>query len=52
MKAVIYIRKSTDRDDKQALSLESQLDFCRSVAKSEKLEVIEVIEESKSAKAP
>ena len=52
LKAVIYIRKSTDRDDKQALSLESQLDFCRSVAKSEKLEVIEVIEESKSAKAP
>ena len=32
MKAIIYYRKSTDRDDKQANSLEHQLENCRRVA--------------------
>jgi len=32
MKAIIYYRKSTDRDDKQANSLEHQLSNCRKVA--------------------
>ncbi len=34
-KAVIYVRKSTEGTEKQALSLESQLDFCRDIAKIE-----------------
>lgn len=51
-KAVIYVRKSTEGTEKQALSLESQLDFCRDIAKSEWLEVVEVIQESMSAKSP
>lgn len=50
--AVIYARKSTTWDDRQALSLESQLDFCKKKAKEEGLNVVEVIQESMSAKDP
>lgn len=50
MKAIIYYRKSTDRDDKQANSLEHQLWNCRRSAKVYELDVIEEIWESKSAK--
>lgn len=50
MKAIIYYRKSTDRDDKQANSLEHQLWNCRRTAKVYELDVIEEIWESKSAK--
>lgn len=50
MKAIIYYRKSTDRDDKQANSLEHQLWNCRRTAKIYELDVIEEIWESKSAK--
>lgn len=49
-KAIIYYRKSTDRDDKQANSLEHQLWNCRRTAKNYELDVIEEIWESKSAK--
>lgn len=49
-KAIIYYRKSTDRDDKQANSLEHQLWNCRRTANNYKLDVIEEIWESKSAK--
>ncbi len=50
MKAIIYYRKSTDRDDKQANSLEHQLWNCRKTAKNYELDVIEEIGESRSAK--
>ena len=50
MKTIIYYRKSTDRDDKQANSLEHQLGNCRRISKMNNLEVIEEIWESKSAK--
>jgi len=50
MKAIIYYRKSTDRDDKQANSLEHQLWNCRRTAKNYELNVIEEIGESRSAK--
>lgn len=50
MKAIIYYRKSTDRDDKQANSLEHQLANCKKVADMNALEVIEEIWESRSAK--
>ena len=49
-KAIIYYRKSTDRDDKQANSVEHQLWNCKSTAKNYELDVIEEIWESKSAK--
>ncbi len=50
MKTIIYYRKSTDRDDKQANSLEHQLGNCLRVAEKYDLEIINKIGESKSAK--
>lgn len=50
MKTIIYYRKSTDRDDKQANSLEHQLENCLRVAEKYDLEVIKQIWESRSAK--
>lgn len=50
MKTIIYYRKSTDRDDKQANSLEHQLENCLKVSKKYDLEIIEKIWESRSAK--
>lgn len=50
MKTIIYYRKSTDRDDKQANSLEHQLANCLKVVEKYKLDVVKKIGESKSAK--
>lgn len=50
MKTIIYYRKSTDRDDKQANSLEHQLENCLRVVEKYGLEVVEKIGESRSAK--
>ena len=50
MKTIIYYRKSTDRDDKQANSLEHQLDNCRRITKSNSFDVVKEIGESRSAK--
>lgn len=50
MKTIIYYRKSTDRDDKQANSLEHQLNNCRRTAELNNLEIFKEIWESKSAK--
>ncbi|WP_428738691.1 hypothetical protein [Sulfurimonas sp.] len=43
MKAIIYYRKSTDRDDKQANSLEHQLENCKRVASNYSLDVVKEI---------
>lgn len=48
--AIIYIRKSTDREELQQNSLEHQLNNCRNTASLLDLEVIDEISESKSAK--
>lgn len=50
MKTIIYYRKSTDRDDKQANSLEHQLGNCRRIAESNSFDVVKEIGESRSAK--
>ncbi len=50
MKAIIYYRKSTDRDDKQANTLEHQLNNCRNTARNLGLEIVQEIGESISAK--
>ncbi len=51
MKYVIYCRKSTDTEDKQVLSLESQEGELVGLAKAQNLNVVEILHESKSAKA-
>jgi len=49
---VIYVRKSTDEKWKQLMSLEDQLFYCKQIQDRDNLNVIEIIEEKKSAKRP
>ena len=49
---VIYARKSTESEDKQVLSIDSQIQELKLVALKRGLTVSEVLTESKSAKAP
>jgi DNA invertase Pin-like site-specific DNA recombinase len=52
MKAIIYLRKSTDREDKQVQSLEAQQKWCREYCEMHGFDVVKEISESKSAKQP
>ena len=52
MKYVIYARKSSENEDRQALSIESQIIEMKEIAKRENLDVVEIFQESKSAKEP
>jgi DNA invertase Pin-like site-specific DNA recombinase len=49
LKAIIYLRKSTDRDDKQQISVEAQRQYCEKLAKDYGFEP-KIIEDYKSAK--
>ncbi len=48
--AIIYCRKSTDREDRQTNSLQHQINNCRNTAKTNDLVVLDEIQESVSAK--
>jgi len=52
MNYFIYIRKSTDNEERQVLSIESQLQELKDFAKRECLEIVDVFTESKTAKEP
>ncbi len=52
MKYVVYCRKSSESDDKQALSIDSQEEVLKSYARREKLTICATFKESKSAKSP
>ena len=52
MKAIIYCRKSTDRGDRQQLSIEAQLIEAERIAKKYWLEVIKIFKETMTAKEP
>ena len=52
MKTVIYTRKSTEQDERQALSLEAQLRELRQFAAEEQLQIVASFEEAKTAKEP
>src|SRR3989344_4078739 len=47
---VLYARKSTESDEKQALSIESQVKEMLSIADRDGLEVVDIRRESHSAK--
>ncbi len=51
-KYFLYIRKSTDEEDRQVLSLEAQLAELKEYAEKESLEIIETFVEKKTAKEP
>ncbi len=51
-KFFLYIRKSTDEDDRQVLSLEAQETELREFAAKERLEIIDTFRESQTAKEP
>src|SRR3989344_4903952 len=51
-KYFLYARKSTEDDDKQVMSIEAQLFELKEFARKENLEILEVFQESKSAKTP
>ena len=51
VKYCLYARKSSEDDERQALSIDSQISEMITVAKRNSLNVVEVIRESKSAKA-
>ncbi|MFC1787725.1 recombinase family protein [Patescibacteria group bacterium] len=51
-KYVIYARKSTESEDRQVLSIDSQINELKLLAKRQGIKVSEVLKESKSAKAP
>src|SRR5579864_3279229 len=52
MKYILYCRKSTETEDRQALSLESQENEMLKIATSEGLEIVATLKESQSAKEP
>jgi len=50
IKYVLYARKSTEQDDKQVLSIDSQVKEMLLIAEKEKLEIVEIKRESHSSK--
>ena len=51
-KYFLYARKSSEDDDRQVMSIESQLFELRELARKENLEILAEFQESKSAKTP
>ncbi len=48
----IYARKSTETEDKQVTSIEDQISETKKIARELNLDIVDIISESKSAKAP
>ncbi len=52
MKYIAYCRKSREEKDKQILSIEAQIAELKEFAKRDNLEIVEFVEEAKTAKVP
>ena len=52
MKYIAYCRKSRDEVDRQVLSIEAQISEIKEFAKKENLEIVDFVEEAKTAKCP
>jgi DNA invertase Pin-like site-specific DNA recombinase len=48
-RAIIYLRKSTDREDRQQISIETQRQHCEKLANDNGFDTL-IIEDHKSAK--
>jgi DNA invertase Pin-like site-specific DNA recombinase len=48
---ILYSRKSSESDERQAMSIESQINEMTALAKRDNINVIDIVQESKSAKA-
>ena len=48
----IYCRKSSEAEDRQVLSIESQINELKRLAENQNLQVVDVLTESRSAKSP
>ncbi|MAF80720.1 hypothetical protein CL628_01765, partial [bacterium] len=51
-KYFLYVRKSTEDDDRQVMSIEAQLAELHEFARRENLEILQEFQESRSAKTP
>ena len=52
LRAVLYARKSNESIDKQVQSIDDQIDAMQKIARDEGIKIIDILKESKSAKAP
>src|SRR3990167_7701743 len=52
MRYVLYARKSTEDEDRQVLSIESQLEELRLYSAKEKFDIVASFQEAKTAKEP
>jgi len=52
LKYIVYCRKSTDEKNKQLLSIESQIAELKEFAIRERLTIVDIVTESKTAKQP
>ena len=50
LKYCLYARKSSESDERQAMSIDSQIKEMLTIAEKEKLQIVEIKQESKSAK--
>src|SRR5436309_4765167 len=48
----LYSRKSTESEDRQVLSIDSQIDEMNAIGARESLPIVEVLSEARSAKEP
>ena len=52
LKYVLYVRKSSESEDRQVQSIQDQLDRLKELAKNNNLKIVKTYKESKSAKQP
>ena len=52
IKYFLYCRKSSEAEDRQVASIEAQIDELEKLSQNLKLEIVDIIRETKSAKAP
>ena len=52
IKYFLYARKSSEAEDRQVASIDSQIDELKKIAQRDNLEIVDILSESQSAKAP